>query len=93
MTQGSCWKVNGCAGHSSGWLVVKGAARDLAEVGVLPEVRGREVVEEAENEMGMRFSRDKIEVDFVKRLHVLVGGSIVSRQAIFSFICVRGFLW
>ena len=71
---------------------MKGTARDLAEAGVFPVMIGGKVVEEVEDEMGMMFSRDKIEVDLVKRLHALVGGGAVSRWAIFSFICAKGFL-
>ena len=55
-------------------------------------MRGGEVVEEAEGEMGARFSRGEIKVDFVKGAHALYEGT-VSSWVTFSFICVRGFLW
>ena len=70
---------------------MKGAAGNLAEAGVLPTVRGGEVVEKAEGKMGTRFSRDEIKVDFMKGAHALSEGA-VSSWVIFSFICVRGFL-
>ena len=72
---------------------MKGAARDLAEAGVFPMVRGGEVVEDVEGEMGTRFSRYEIKVDFVKRAHALVGEGVVLSWVTFSFICVKGFLW
>ena len=68
------------------------AAGNLAEAGVLPTMRGGEVVEKAEGKMGARFSRDEVEVDLMKGAHALSGGA-VSSWVIFSFICVRGFLW
>ena len=70
---------------------MKGAAGNLAEAGVLPTMRGGDVVEKAEGEMGTRFSRDEIEVDFMKGAHALSEGA-VSSGVTFSFICVRGFL-
>ena len=70
---------------------MKGAAGNLAEAGVLPTMRGGEVVEEVEGEMGTRFSRDEIKVDFMKGAHALREGA-VSSWVTFSFICVRGFL-
>ena len=54
-------------------------------------MRGGEVVEEAEDKVGARFSRDEIEVDFKKGAHALSEGA-VSSWITFSFICVRGFL-
>ena len=71
---------------------MKGAAGNLAEAGVFPTMRGGEVVEKAEDKMGVMFSRDEIEVDLVKGAHALSEGA-VSSQVTFSFICVRGFLW
>ena len=70
---------------------MEGAAGNLAEAGVLPTMRGGEVVEKAEGKMGARFSRDKVEVDFMEGAHALSEG-MVSRRVIFSFIRVRGFL-
>ena len=55
-------------------------------------MRGGEVVEEAKGEMGTRFSRDEIKVDFVKGAHALVGEGVVLSWVTFSFICVNGFL-
>ena len=72
---------------------MKGAARDIAEAGVFPAVRGGEVVEEVEGEMGKRFSRDEIEVDFVEGSYALVGDGVISSWVTFCFICVKGFLW
>ena len=73
-----------------GWSVMEGATGNLAEAGMFPTVRG-EVVEKAEGKIGARFSRDEIEVDFMKGAHALSEGA-VSSWVIFSFICVRGFL-
>ena len=70
---------------------MKGAAGNLAETGVLPTMRGGEVVEKVEGKMGTRFSRDEIEVDLMKGVHALSEGA-VSSWVIFSFICGRGFL-
>ena len=70
---------------------MKGAARNLAEAGMFPTMRGGEVVEKVEDKMGMRFSRDEIEVDLVKGAHALSEGA-VSHWVTLSFICVRGFL-
>ena len=70
---------------------MKGAAGNLAEAGMFPTMRGGEVVEEAEDKMGARFSRDEIEVDLVKGAHALSEGVVLSR-VILSFICIRGFL-
>ena len=72
---------------------MKGAARDLAEAGMFPTMRGGEVVEEAEGEVGTRFSRDEIKVDLVERIHALVGEGVILSWVTFSFICVKGFLW
>ena len=41
--------------------------------------------------MGVRFSRDEIEVDLMKGAHAL-SEDAVSSWVTFSFICVRGFL-
>ena len=71
---------------------MKGAAGDFAEAGVFPTMRGGEVVEKAEGKMGARFSRDEIEVDFMKGAHALSEGA-VSSWVTFSFICVKHFLW
>ena len=71
---------------------MKGAAGNLEEAGVLPTMRGGEVVEKAEAEMGARFSRDEIEVDLTKGVHALSEDAVLS-WVTFSFICVRGFLW
>ena len=68
------------------------AAGNLAEAGVLPTMRGGDVVEKAEGEMGARFSRDEIEVDLVKGAHALSEG-VISSQVTLSFICIRDFLW
>ena len=38
---------------------------------------GGEVVEEVKGEVGMRFSRDEIKVDFVKGAHALVVEGVV----------------
>ena len=54
-------------------------------------MRGGEGVEKAEDKMGARFSRDEIEVDFMKGAHALSEGAVASWVTI-SFICVRGFL-
>ena len=72
---------------------MKGTARDLAEAGMFPTMRGGEVVEEAKDEMGTKFSKDEIKVDFVKGAHALVGEGVVSSWVAFSFICIKGFLW
>ena len=71
---------------------MKGAAGIFAEAGMLPTMRGGEVVEKAEDEVGVRFSRDEIEVDLMKGAHALSEGA-VSSWVTFSFIWVRGFLW
>ena len=70
---------------------MKGAAGIFAEAGMLPTMRGGEVVEKAEGKVGARFSRDEVEVDFMKGVHALSEGAVLS-WVTFSFICVRGFL-
>ena len=45
---------------------------------MFPVMRGGEVVEEAKDEMGVRFSRDEIKVDLVKGAHALLGEGVVS---------------
>ena len=70
---------------------MKGAAGNFAEAGVFPTMRGGEVVKVAEDKVGVRFSKDEIEVDFMKGAHALSEGA-VSSWVTFSFICVRGFL-
>ena len=54
-------------------------------------MRGGEEVEEVEDEMGARFSRDEIEVDLVKGAHALSMGVVLSWVTL-SFICIRGIL-
>ena len=56
---------------------MEGTARDLAEAGKFQMMRGGEVVEEAKGEMGTRFSRHEIKMDFVKGAHELVGEGVI----------------
>jgi hypothetical protein len=63
----------------------------MAKAGVFPAMRRGEVVEIAEGEVGTRFSRDEVEVNFVEWAHSPVGDDVGFVKMTLLFILSKDF--